>query len=1201
MAMIKPCHSFKTGKLLFHTISFVWVLFGFLTPVKSQQVTYEFTNYSMGSNSNTAAFTTNNFTAAGVGRDDRIWVGSQYGGLYTLDDDGTELWFKSTQLTNVFINQISSDADGGIWIAQSGTQSSGGNSNLGGALNYFPTQYAVDMKLYTIPGTVNDANLFSRNVRSVYVNPSYPASTGKLPRVWIGQGTYITNFTTRRGGINFGMNAQNPLTIRNVQGFTLASGTPICESVDGNDTEIWAGLRQNQGRSQILRYKFNGDLIGEYSHLNTTALPAGFFPNAIHFDDFDFKWIGLREGGIRILTPANEWITVNMPTIFPPGTQINHNAITSDDLGNVYVGTSNGLIIFKSQKYFGTHPANADGYIRITTTEGLVDNNVRGMAFDKKNKRLIIATAGGISFMKTRPDNIVGTVFNAFTGLDGTTRQGSGLLTTSPPQGFTVKLLYGDNVEDEKTITGSSIYELSPDFKDEQKTYKIEIVYKRKNGKNLTYTLNGIKDESFVPSILVPDSLLGELDSLKPKMENQCFDLSLIFGIKIKQICLSGFNISGYDLAGSRFRDSDDLTDEETLQLNNLANYMATLHAANKMGGIAKELETEGYVNALEFIQFAIEEVKFTHALKEFVPEDKNPIFQSGLGADVDKLLASRLKLLKEGANQTLKFAISKFSGSAETKKDMESALSILNEALDILINLVESGMRRSVFETLNGNFKKILSQAFAEKSHQFNYLESRHANLVPLTSNNSRNKRSPLDFQVVFNNVNNPGTESLVGVAQAKLTGDKSIIEKLVLFGNTVGVGVDLADAGSKLALVPGGQAAGLIFKGLAIGAKVVKATSILTGSVIGLVGAKEIRDSSEKIRFMAGFESEGGGGQPAGLNTMANANLSHGVLSTTDSVTVRATRLNQQLTQLNVFYQSGTWQPIPFGNSFKAWLNADSLLSVAMSEAFLQMAPYLDDALKNIAGFETFYQVTIDTFLEKKIQNNHALFYRTLAWMHFDNQATEASGLDSLVKELTALHDSLSNRIAILTSMIENSDVVAGAYLEKTNWSYNHNYEPGSSGSINFTFKNIGPVAMQNVRFILQPLTGEFILNSPDSVFGGTIAPGQSIQYSFNFTAPQHDSLGRYQLLIISDNGRVPEVSGPLMVVNLNKVFSVQDGNWNNPNTWHNGVVPLSINDVQVGHNVTANIDVNCKTLFVTPDGNLQVLPGKKVTILQ
>ena len=61
-----------------------------------------FVNYQIGG-LNSAAFTTNNFKCIGVGKDNRIWAGTQYGGLYTYDNYGDNICLKSNNRTYVFI------------------------------------------------------------------------------------------------------------------------------------------------------------------------------------------------------------------------------------------------------------------------------------------------------------------------------------------------------------------------------------------------------------------------------------------------------------------------------------------------------------------------------------------------------------------------------------------------------------------------------------------------------------------------------------------------------------------------------------------------------------------------------------------------------------------------------------------------------------------------------------------------------------------------------------------------------------------------------------------------------------------------------------------------------------------------------------------------------------------------------------------
>ena len=88
--------------------------------------------------SNTSTFTGNNFKCIAIGKGGDIWAGTQYQGLYKYNHL-IYTWEKCTDLTNVFINDIKADKNGGIWVAQSGISGqSGGASNIAGGINYFP-------------------------------------------------------------------------------------------------------------------------------------------------------------------------------------------------------------------------------------------------------------------------------------------------------------------------------------------------------------------------------------------------------------------------------------------------------------------------------------------------------------------------------------------------------------------------------------------------------------------------------------------------------------------------------------------------------------------------------------------------------------------------------------------------------------------------------------------------------------------------------------------------------------------------------------------------------------------------------------------------------------------------------------------------------------------------------------------------------
>ena len=361
------------------------------------QAEFIFTNFST---SNTPVFNGNNFKSVAVSRTGKIWAGTQYQGLMKYDP-ATASWSASTDLTNVFIADIKPDRLEGVWIAQAGTSGLvGGGSNIAGGTNNYPSTTFSNMSFYSITG---GGGLTSRNARSIWLDKYHNGPDGKQ-RVWIAQGTYITSSTTTAGGISVGLNLSQNYFTKVFQGLQVTpwvtapnAGTPNCLSIAGNRDEVWVFAATNFGRSQILRYRSEGNpgtFLGVYDNTNTPQLSAGFRANAMYFDDLGRGWVGLSSGGILIRV-NEEWKTMNDPAVFPGGVIVNANAITSDQLGNVYIGTSSGLVIYR------TGPVDsASSYKRVTVTDGLPSNNINGVASDTVGKRMILATDAGVSFMR---------------------------------------------------------------------------------------------------------------------------------------------------------------------------------------------------------------------------------------------------------------------------------------------------------------------------------------------------------------------------------------------------------------------------------------------------------------------------------------------------------------------------------------------------------------------------------------------------------------------------------------------------------------------------------------------------------------------------------------------------------------------------------------------------------------------------------
>ena len=374
-------------------IACVFIFFNSLSHAQSEFV---FSHYNQA---NEPELGGNNFKAVAVGKDGHIWAGSQYHGLVKYDPVDSS-WESALDLSNVFISDIKADHHGNIWVANAGRSGmQGGGSNIAGGISQYPGNYLGVNNFYTItaPGW-----LTSRNVRSIWIDKINIDSLEA--KVWVAQGTFISSNNTQAGGFSVGKNHGSPYFTKGYIGLqvtpyvpTSQARTPSLLAIGGYEDEVWIFAQGNFSTNQILRYRTDAGphaFLGAYDHTNTPVLTAGFRANAIYFDDQERGWIGQQNGGI-IIKSGDVWKTMNDPSIIPPGTIVNPNAITSDQLGNVYIGTSNGLVIYR-----GGPVDVATSYRRVTTSDGLPTNNINGIAEDTLAKRIILAHSAGISFMR---------------------------------------------------------------------------------------------------------------------------------------------------------------------------------------------------------------------------------------------------------------------------------------------------------------------------------------------------------------------------------------------------------------------------------------------------------------------------------------------------------------------------------------------------------------------------------------------------------------------------------------------------------------------------------------------------------------------------------------------------------------------------------------------------------------------------------
>jgi hypothetical protein len=336
-----------------------------------------------------APFTTNSFTALAVGKDRNIWAGTNRMGLYRFNK--TAWAISGGALDGYRINGMTNDKNGGIWIAQQGTLAGGAYAS-GGGVHYYPDGSSFTGRRYFSDNATN--GLPSRSGRSVFVDTSFVSTE---PRVWIATMNQLDppDDVPKRGGIGLGLSSATPYFSSVTAGLDASVVNGGTYTIGGNKNEIFVFSESNFGGPQIIVYNAaTGAHTGSFTSSNSGgALPAGFFARAIYGDVAGNKWVGLQSGGVAFASTGNSWTSVNYPSLFPAGSAVNNNACTGDRYGNVFIGTTAGLVMFN-----GTNVNDVNNFRLFTTTDGLPSNNVTALAIDSVLGKVVIGTDNGIAY-----------------------------------------------------------------------------------------------------------------------------------------------------------------------------------------------------------------------------------------------------------------------------------------------------------------------------------------------------------------------------------------------------------------------------------------------------------------------------------------------------------------------------------------------------------------------------------------------------------------------------------------------------------------------------------------------------------------------------------------------------------------------------------------------------------------------------------
>ncbi len=342
-----------------------------------------------------------------------IWAGTTGNGLIKMSGDlPIPVLLNGDNFKNVIIKGLAADGLSGIWVAHEGQNGSSSVATFGGVdfINRANPAQRTHYGNVTLTSHAIPHGLPTRRTEGIAID--------KNGKVWTchryhdltvagGNPSYIVY----PGGVGFKTPAMStfdtiPNGLQPYPAYTVntpisqSAGTRLCPGIGiGNaQNQVWVGVASYNAfpfqNSRICRWSLDGTYLGEINETNS-PLPLGAANNnaqamAIHFDKKGRVWVGFNQGkGIGVKVDTG-WVYAGRPTILPAGSAVNQNAIASNNMGEVFIGTNNGLLIYKGEGAFSSDAS----YRFYTMSQGLPSNNITGVVVDKGGAVWVSTSAG---------------------------------------------------------------------------------------------------------------------------------------------------------------------------------------------------------------------------------------------------------------------------------------------------------------------------------------------------------------------------------------------------------------------------------------------------------------------------------------------------------------------------------------------------------------------------------------------------------------------------------------------------------------------------------------------------------------------------------------------------------------------------------------------------------------------------------------
>lgn len=1172
-------------------------------------------------------FTTNDFRTVIVDKQGFVWAGANgngsSGGLYRFTripnvvgclSSGT--WqaagapFQTTSFRDLQLSPII--GDNAIWAANAGHTAvqaiAGGVYKVNAPNNITRFGSVLD----------GDGTLSSRLVNSLAIAPNH--------LLYAAMGlSYNSNTDIYGKGDVYQYNLNtNPVGFTKPPGIYISNNFTQISAAGMRGTELWFASVRSAENSNIVNpfiQRWDSETNSSVGAVNQQNSPIPFDDNnslivrSIFTSSEGRTFVGLNLGiGFAVAEPADEgqtmvWTLLNdQNSAFPKGASVNSNAIAEVN-GEIWMGTTQGILV-----YDGVGPlTDCKSYTLYNTTNGLPHNNVTDIAYDLERQEVWFTSPAGVSRV-SKNFTISGQVLNVFCG-----KYIKGLLPklfNRPIDKASVELLDEDDVRIDITETNAK-GEFNLKNSKQGELYKVRVKFK-----TYTYEYFDVKANSFLGNVLLPDSLIHDLDSLKVTLSKKEFTFSFPAEQTLALLWkLPSFERAGFDTAGfaNTFSDYQGIISEDHVKrIENLALYYCTLATINDIGSQATELVNVGTLMVSDIIIAMWDLKSAMDALTKFQDlwttsstGNTTDNYESGdipgaINGLINKGKASLLKNLKSAV-------IDEFLGP-RLRESLQPEGKVVYDAIKIVVDQVFSQILQTLINNEDGvanlgkeDLQKLalkyginaLAKLLTAQYYNF-YCTVQHDGLVATLGTYAKTLRSEENYINVFkktydkgfaatgadNSINRNAIDAFDAVTLA-IDAQKTTSKVFTSFAGVTQAASNLALASVVFSeLAPLLRTISLALNAVSLG---IQGGALLTA----LTGGVAIGNMSNDVVSKTGFPIvlKGEGVDPQSCLPQSTVALKQAIGN-----------YNRALRELRVVV-SGTFDTVAYYRRYNDVIITDSILTETLESTMGALWPKYNNAKAAIPGFSEDINQLAVVFSDALSGNRNAFLLENMSYVLSPNKAFNALEIVRLIDELQGATFAFTAFLDGIINELNTRCIESGAYLVNSKTNINFSGIPGTNGTVTHQFTNYGGVAQQNLSFKMSAFTGGFNLTTTDSFFVASLAPLQTVTLPFGFSSPTVDTLSDYTIKVMASNGYYTDAVGSLVTQrsssNANPI-SLKAGNWNDPTLWSTGQVPTAVSSVTIKHQVTVNIDATCKTLKAESPAQVLVAAGKKLTVL-